>query len=136
VLRLPAEVATRPATAIASVVLLCGIAALHVQLDAISALGGATGGALLIYVAPAMMTLQMRGKMRGGGDGPGRRDGSSADSGPRVNPNPTPGDGPGRRDGSSGDRAPPLSVAEAASLYGLAVVGLVCGAVGTMEALS
>ena len=111
-LRLPAEVATRPATAIASVVLLCGIAALHVQLDAISALGGATGGALLIYVAPAMMTLQMRGKMRGGGDGPGRRD------------------------GSSGDRAPPLSVAEAASLYGLAVVGLVCGAVGTMEALS
>ena len=47
------------ASACASCLLLCGIAALGVQLDLISAVSGSTGGALLIYIAPALMTLRL-----------------------------------------------------------------------------
>ena len=36
------------------------VAALNIDLDVISALGGATGGALLIYTAPALMALRLR----------------------------------------------------------------------------
>jgi len=46
-------------SACTSVAFLCGVAALGVPLDAISALSGSTGGALLIYVAPALMALQL-----------------------------------------------------------------------------
>ena len=47
------------ASAAASVTLLCGVAALNVPLDLISALSGSTGGALLIYVAPALMAIRL-----------------------------------------------------------------------------
>lgn len=111
VLRLDSSVARSPATAVASVGLLCGIAASNVELDTLSALGGATGGALLIYVAPALMSLRLR-----------RRSAQDGLSSPR----------------SRGHRAvspPPLDRSQAAALGGLLVVGLVCGAVGTAEAL-
>ena len=60
------RVANRPAAAIVSVALIVGIAATGVPLDTISGLGGCTGGALLIYVAPALMTLKLRAQRRGG----------------------------------------------------------------------
>jgi hypothetical protein len=112
VLRLDSSVARHPLTAIASVSLLCGIAACNVQLDSISALGGATGGALLIYVAPALMSLSLRRPI------------AAKDNLPHRALN-------GRRRSSP----PPLNRTQSAALCGLLVVGLVCGAVGTAEAL-
>ena len=58
------------ASAAASVAFLCGVAALGVPLDLISALSGSTGGALLIYVAPALMALRLaeQGGAVGGGE--------------------------------------------------------------------
>ena len=53
------EAAAAPAVAVASCVSLCAVAALGVDLDTICSLGGATGGALLIYVAPALMGLRL-----------------------------------------------------------------------------
>ena len=53
------EAAAAPAVAVASCASLCAVAALGVDLDTICSLGGATGGALLIYVAPALMGLRL-----------------------------------------------------------------------------
>ena len=47
------------ASALLSCLLLCGVAALDIPLDFISALSGSTGGALLIFVAPALMGLRL-----------------------------------------------------------------------------
>ena len=60
------RIASGPAAAIVSVALIASVAATGVPLDTISGLGGCTGGALLIYVAPALMTLKLRGQRRGG----------------------------------------------------------------------
>ena len=54
------RIANTPVAAIASVALITAIAAAGVPLDSLAALGGCTGGALLIYVAPALMTLKLR----------------------------------------------------------------------------
>ncbi|EOD34394.1 hypothetical protein EMIHUDRAFT_98771 [Emiliania huxleyi CCMP1516] len=58
VARLGVGAAVLPAVVCSSVAALCGVAALGIDLDTISALGGATGGSLLIYVAPALMALR------------------------------------------------------------------------------
>ena len=47
------------ASAIASVTLLVAVAAIGVPLDVISAVSGSSGGALLIYIAPALMALRL-----------------------------------------------------------------------------
>ncbi|KAL1499984.1 hypothetical protein AB1Y20_012662 [Prymnesium parvum] len=50
-----------------SVAFLASIAALNPPLETIAALGGSTGGALLIYVAPALMSLQLQSSQPGPG---------------------------------------------------------------------
>ena len=42
-----------------SVTLLVAVAAIGVPLDVISAVSGSSGGALLIYIAPALMALRL-----------------------------------------------------------------------------
>ena len=61
------------AYAVASVAFLSGIAALGVPLDALSALSGSTGGALLIYIAPALMALRCSAPDRAEGAAGGTR---------------------------------------------------------------
>ena len=119
VLRLDAKVAKQPLVAIASVAFLCGIAATNVQLDTISALGGATGGALLIYIAPALMTMQLRMPDVLGEQGDAAT--GSAQQSEALRPR--------------SKRAPPLSHSELLALSTLVVVGVVCGAIGTIESL-
>ena len=53
------RIANGPTAAIASVGLISGIAATGVPLDALAGIAGCTGGALLIYVAPALMALRL-----------------------------------------------------------------------------
>ena len=74
------RVANGPAAAIISVALIVGIAATGVPFDTISALGGCTGGALLIYVAPALMTLKLRAQRRGGALAASDESGASLDA--------------------------------------------------------
>ena len=62
------RIANTPVAAVASVALITAIAAAGVPLDSLAALGGCTGGALLIYVAPALMTLKLRAQPPEGAD--------------------------------------------------------------------
>ena len=54
------RIANGPVAAIASVGFISAIAATGVPLDTLAGVGGCTSGALLIYVAPALMTLKLR----------------------------------------------------------------------------
>ena len=54
------RISNTPLAAIASVAFISGVAAVGVPLDALAGLGGSTGGALLIYIGPALMTLKLR----------------------------------------------------------------------------
>ena len=62
------RIANTPVAAVASVALITAIAAAGVPLDSLAALGGCTGGALLIYVAPALMTLKLHAQPPEGAD--------------------------------------------------------------------
>mmetsp|Transcript_7942 Transcript_7942/g.20767 ORF Transcript_7942/g.20767 Transcript_7942/m.20767 type:complete len:328 (-) Transcript_7942:2122-3105(-) len=67
------KIANGPIAAIASVTLISGIAATRVPLDTLAALGGSTGGALLIYIAPALMALKLRASKQGEAVGAGEQ---------------------------------------------------------------
>ena len=54
------RIANTPVVAVASVALISSIAAAGVPLDRLAAIGGCTGGSLLIYVGPALMALKLR----------------------------------------------------------------------------
>ena len=56
------QVANGPTAAVASVALISAVAATGVPLDLLAGIAGCTGGALLIYVAPAVMTLKLRAR--------------------------------------------------------------------------
>lgn len=55
---------TRAEEVLLSVGFITAVSLLDPPLDQLTALGGATGGALLIYVAPALMTLKLEAKLR------------------------------------------------------------------------
>ena len=55
----PPAAALAPAAVAASVALITATALAGVPLDTLSAVGGGTGGALLIYVAPALVALNL-----------------------------------------------------------------------------
>ena len=59
--RVASRYRTRGWTASASVALVTAVTVAGVPLDTLAAVGGGTGGALLIYVAPALMALRARG---------------------------------------------------------------------------
>ena len=101
------RIANGPAAAIASVTLITAIAAAGVPLDALAGLGGSTGGALLIYIAPALMAL----KLREASMAPADAAGSSA----------TP-------------AAAPID-ATTIGLLGVIGVGAACAAIGTVDSL-
>ena len=75
----PPAAALAPAAVAASVALITATALAGVPLDTLSAVGGGTGGALLIYVAPALVALRLdaaaAGADGGGGGGGVRRAG-------------------------------------------------------------
>ena len=100
------RIANGPAAAVLSVSLIAGIAATGVPLDTISGLSGCTGGALLIYVAPALMTLKLRAQRRGDTE-------STA---------------------SDGDQPPNLD-ATAVGLWAVTVLGAGLAVIGTMDAV-
>ena len=109
------RIANTPVAAIASVALISGIAAAGVPLDSLGALGGCTGGALLIYVAPALMTLKLR-----------------------APPQDADGEDPatvGAPDGVAAAGAATLD-ATTIGLWGVAATGVVLAVVGTVDAVS
>ena len=55
----PPAAALNPAAVAASVAVITATALAGVPLDTLSAVGGGTGGALLIYVAPALVALNL-----------------------------------------------------------------------------
>ena len=70
----PPAAALAPAAVAASVALITATALAGVPLDTLSAVGGGTGGALLIYVAPALVALNLDAAA----DADGGVDGASA----------------------------------------------------------
>ena len=104
------SVANSPVAAIGSVALITSIAAAGLPLDIGGALAGSTGGALLIYVGPALMALKMRE----------RRGGAEADAG---------GEG-----GAAAASAEPRDTASL-GLYAMVVVGMLCAVLGTADTI-
>ena len=95
-----------PVAAIASVSLITGITLLGPPLDALAGLSGSTGGALLIYVAPALMALKLRA--------------SPIDSSPSD---------AGDADGALLQALGPGN----AVLWAMIAVGTACGVIGTLD---
>ena len=59
------KIANGPLAAITSVALITGVAASGVPLGTLAGLSGSTGGAILIYIGPALMTLKLRAQREG-----------------------------------------------------------------------
>lgn len=104
------SVANSPIAAIGSVALITGVSAAGLPLDTGSALAGATGGALLIYVGPALMGLKLR------------------DSDAKADEQPTSGDG-----GEAAQVAAPPLDAAVLGLYTMLITGVLCALVGTVD---